>query len=63
VTDHDQQQEMQQQFAVTEQFGEKIKHLMGDINDNIDQTYQRLDGIEVKIKVNDELAKEYYFHF
>jgi len=31
---------------------------MGDINDNIDQTYQRLDGIEEKIKVNDELAKE-----
>ena len=31
---------------------------MGDINDNIDETYQRLDQIEEKIKVNDELAKE-----
>jgi len=42
----------------TENFGEKIKELMGDINDNIDETYQRLDQIEEKIKVNDELAKE-----
>ena len=46
---------------MTESFGEKIKLLMGDINDNIDKTYQRLDGIEEKIKVNDELTRQYFF--
>ncbi len=48
----------EQELKVTDSFGDKIRLLMEDINTNIDQTYQRLDNIEEKIKQNDDLAKE-----
>ena len=54
--------EDKEELQVTDSFGDKIRLLMEDINQNIDQTYQRLDQIEEKIKDNDEIAKEYDFH-
>ena len=47
-----------QELKVTDSFGDKIRLLMKDINANIDQTYQKLDVIEDKIKQNDDIAKE-----